>query len=300
MGLYRDIAAGRAPLADEPQDGKPDPKAALRALEEVVRALTGSGLPEAGEALYALADPAHPYFPVTSRAVSDGLDEFRRRVDLTHPFYLGVLAHGLSDRRPTGDHFYLRGDEVEETTGAKPQRHPLPAGCAPAGGWREHAEQTVADRVADRLACVVAGLPAPHPLRADADRVRAETRELLTRYSRSFRLLTGEEQGRLRMDASYEGFIPDIRPLGRPATAADVKAGRAVFELAGEGRVAGGQWPAWLLPKSEAKSSRPAFGLVVQAETGADGNVVYGVIFRHAIRAVRAAEVERIEGVERR
>ena len=40
-------------------------------------------------------------------------------------------------------------------------------------------------------------------------------------------------------------------------------------------------------------------GLIVQAETGDDGKVIYGVIFRHAIRKVAADEIERIEPYRR-
>jgi hypothetical protein len=36
-------------------------------------------------------------------------------------------------------------------------------------------------------------------------------------------------------------------------------------------------------------------GLVFQAEVGPDGTVTYGAVFRHAIRAVKASEVERVE-----
>jgi hypothetical protein len=80
----------------------------------------------------------------------------------------------------------------------------------------------------------------------------------------------------------------------------DVKAGRAVFALAGMGTVADLKLPAWLILKSEAKKEHLAYGLVVQAETDSDGKLVYGVIFRHEIRAVKADEVERIEPYDKK
>jgi hypothetical protein len=102
------------------------------------------------------------------------------------------------------------------------------------------------------------------------------------------------------MGFAKTAFIPDIAPLGRAATEADVRTGRAVFELGGNGKFADQNLPAWLLLKSESKKEYPTFGLVVQAETGPDGKPVYGVIFRHEIRAVRSDEVERIDPYERK
>lgn len=61
---------------------------------------------------------------------------------------------------------------------------------------------------------------------------------------------------------------------------------------------AAGTWPAWLLLKGSTEDD-PEWGLVVQAEVGPDGRGVYGAIFRHSIRAVRADEVERVEPVEK-
>jgi hypothetical protein len=90
-------------------------------------------------------------------------------------------------------------------------------------------------------------------------------------------------------------FIPDIRPLGRPATADDVRAGRAVFHLGGKGKLADQPLPAWVLLKADAGKKHPARGLAVQAEVGPDRAVRYGVIFRHAIREVPASEVEGVE-----
>src|SRR5205823_13400607 len=141
-------------------------------------------------------------------------------------------------RRPTGGHSYRRGDEIEDRAGDKPRRFTPPGGADPEL-WLEHVERRAADDAADQLADLVVGLPAYHPLRRDADRVLAETRDLLGRYARRFRRATYDEQQRWDVWRFGDGaFVPDIRPLGRPATAADVAAGRAVFELNGTGKVA--------------------------------------------------------------
>ena len=269
-------------------------------MRELLDALIDCDRPETDDALYALADPGHPYYPLVEWAVLAD-PEFRNRGSVwkRHPICVAVLRNGLADRRPTGGHSYRRGEDVEDRDGGK-ARWWTPLGGADPARWAEHVERRAADDAADRLAEVVVGLPEYHPLRRDADRVLAETRALLGRYARRFRRATYDEQQRWDVWRSSDGaFVPDIRPLGRPATAADVAAGRAVFELAGAGKVADIKLPAWVVPKADAKLPDAPAGLVVQAEVGPDGKVVHGVIFRHAIRTMRADEVERLEPSER-
>jgi hypothetical protein len=59
--------------------------------------------------------------------------------------------------------------------------------------------------------------------------------------------------------------------------------------------VAGITLPAWCILKADAGEKHPPRGLVVQAEVGSDGAITYGVIFEHAMRAVSAADVEKVE-----
>jgi hypothetical protein len=146
----------------------------------------------------------------------------------------------------------------------------------------------------------VAGLPEPHPLHPDADRVLTELRTTSLRYEGRLRALPWSECVRLGPRRLPVTYAPDIRPLGRPATSADVRAGDAVFELNGQGRLADVKLPAWILPKGGAEGKPAPWGRAVQAEVGPDGKVVYGAIFRRAIRPVTADEVERVEPVEGR
>jgi hypothetical protein len=288
----REVAAGtvRFPLPA-------DREAATAAVQNLVTELSDCRTPEADEALYAMANPGHAYFSVVTLGILGNADERGRTEPWTrHPYCLTVLRHLLADRRPTGGHAYRRGDEIEEWGPGKPRWWTPPGGSDPAR-WAEHVERTVGDDAADRLAQLVVGLPDYHPLRRDADRVRAETRELLGRYAGRFRPLTWSEQQRLEMWRYGEAaFGPDISPLGRPATAADVAAGRAAFHLNGAGKTADVKLPTWLVLKGRTtEDGRPVCGLAFQAEVGPDGTVTYGAIFRHGIRAVRAAEVERVE-----
>lgn len=287
LALSRELATGTLPLG--PRRGNPRSDQMLPvAVAELIEILESSELPEAGAVLAELTDPAHPIFALLLHDLL-ATDKPGDVPWAQQPFCLGILRGALTDRRPTGTQFFLRGDEVEAITRTKVSRHPVPAGAV---GWRENAEERVADRAADRLARLAVGLPEPNPLRPDADSVLAEVRSTLLRYE--FRPLTAAERGRLGVERFELTFGPTISASDRPATAVDVRAGRAVFTLDGGGRVSAGTRPGWILLK-DAADDDSQWGRVVQAEAGPDGKVVYGAVFRHAIRAVRADEVERVE-----
>jgi hypothetical protein len=321
--LARDVAAGSARIAPGSAPDESAIEAAAVALRDVVQLLIDSRLPDADAALYALADPAHPYYAPVCHAILVDPNFLRRGAAFAeHPFCLTVLSRALADFRPTGVHYYLRGDEVEESERPQARRYPRPAEPADPGAWLEHVEQRVADHAAERLSMIAVGLPAYHPLCRDADRVLAETKAILDRHARGFRPMVPAEIDRFGEVSGDSGLIFDIRPLGRPATPQDVRIGRAVFHLDGQGKAVSTTLPAWLVLKSDAhkvtaveesvspelalalalyrRAAQAPAGLVVQAEVGPDGKLVYGAIFRHGIRAVRADEVERIEPYEKK
>jgi hypothetical protein len=86
-----------------------------------------------------------------------------------------------------------------------------------------------------------------------------------------------------------------VRPLGRAATADDVKAGKAVFHQGGKGKVADLKLPAVAVLKHDENKERPPRLLIVQAEVGPDGKAIYGVITRADIRMVPADELTGIK-----
>lgn len=310
IALVRDFERGTLALARRP-DGEPDPDHAHRELASYLDDLDDHRGPDADRALTALADPAHPVRPVLLDAMLDhGRHSRPDDVWYRHPACLTVLRRALDDTTATGRHFYLRGDEIEEMTSARADRSPLPADRRDPAGWAEHAEERTCDVAAERVTDLVAGVPPRHALRRDAEPSLAALRTFLARHR--FRRLTESEVRRLDWRTSDPGYIPDIRPLGRPATAADVAAGRAVFHLNGKGKPAADP-PVWVALKGDLDAHRSAekeipkvaagtppasdvdplaVGLVVQAEVGPGGKVYYGVIFRTAIRVVRADEVE--------
>jgi hypothetical protein len=85
-------------------------------------------------------------------------------------------------------------------------------------------------------------------------------------------------------------YRPDFPPLPHPATADDVKAGKAIFHLDGQGKLADVPLPAVGIWKKTAKEREPRRGLILQAELGPDGEILYGVIERNAIRTVPASD----------
>ena len=132
--------------------------------------------------------------------------------------------------------------------------------------------------------------PPFHPLLKDADDRLAALKKMFDAHAGGYRRLNYRESHLLYLwpwDREIV-FIPDIRPLGRPATARDVARGAAVFHLAGKGKLAKIKLPAVASLKGGRKPSekrpnrmpekRPIRVLVVQAEIDPQGRKVYGVL----------------------
>jgi hypothetical protein len=267
--------------------------------ERVVRTLTAMPGPATDRALFALADPKHRYHAAAARQIRDTRptsDTFD--TNFRHPYCLAILRVAFTDTTPTGWTY----ERVEEGVVC---RHPdgsfrshfvyPPSAFPEADALRKEVDQRACDDAVEKASELLVGAPHFHPLRKDADARRAALGAFIDRYGRSLRPVLPIETARLGVRSAYPRFIPDIRPLGRPATAADVAAGRAVFHLGGKGKVAGVALPAWVVLTADADDPHPPRGLAVQAEVGPDGAVTYGVIFRADVRVVPAAEVGRVE-----
>jgi hypothetical protein len=290
LALARDLERGTRLVALRP-DGSPDPdEGELDVIRLAFDLIADPVGPEAGRALCALADPEHP----RHRAAVDyilGRDSFWN----SHDSCLALLRRALDDDTPTGRHFYLRGDEIETQVGNQSgDRARLPPDRPNPEDWAEHVEERTRDVAARRVRELVAGVPDYHPLHKDAPSALTAMKNLVDRHRNGFRRLRGPEIARLGFKVGEWAYVPDVRPMGRPAAAADVAAGRAVFHLDGEGRLIDQALPAWVVLKAGTKAD-PRQGLAVQAEMGPDGKVRYGVILRDAIRTVRADEIERVE-----
>jgi hypothetical protein len=115
-------------------------------------------------------------------------------------------------------------------------------------------------------------------------------KKALDRFPGNHRTLTSTEKMILAGNTYEVWFCPAIMPLGRPATADDVTAGKAIFHLGGGGKLAALELPARGTFKRTAKDKGTPYGLVVQAEVRPDGEILYGVIERHAVGAVPAGK----------
>ncbi len=254
------------PADDEPlQPGGAHPLAALRAL---VADLLRAEAPFAGDAVAALLAPEHPGYALARSQVEDALGGFSDDVGwLSHPACLPILRARLDEDAPAGGTYRLDGDGtlVHEVAGGGTSWSGLPEALAQVELRPRVVERrwhAAAAALSERL-----GLADFHPLRADAGAWRERLRDLLDRYR--FRPLTPAEASALR--AWQLTFAPDLPPLDRAATAADVAAGRAIFALPG------GQGPLpfeapWVLLRGDERV------LVLQAERDAAGRPVYGVV----------------------
>jgi len=263
----------------------------------MVTVLAQSRSTEGDRALFALSNPKHPYYA----AVYDGLVVRARYGDLyfpwrSHRYCLAILRRGLNDATLTDGRYAIVDDSVQGTgNGWSFSSSGIPTELQDPKSRREKAEARLCDIAAMSLGEIVAGIPFYHVLLAEPEQGVRRIKEFLNLYRDRFREMNPEEQERFGIRFMRNAYIPDIKALGRPATTHDVKAGTAIFELDGQGRIADGDQSGWLQLKSEARKEYPEVGLVVQCEVGPDGKRVYGVIFRHSVRAVKADEVERIE-----
>jgi hypothetical protein len=76
-------------------------------------------------------------------------------------------------------------------------------------------------------------------------------------------------------------YAPRFTPLGRPATAADVVAGRAVFRLDGQGQAVAMRLPATAQLLRDHDVTNAPRVLIVQAERDSEGVVHYGIVEAH-------------------
>jgi CHAT domain-containing protein/Tfp pilus assembly protein PilF len=281
--LADEVRSGQLPVAELTQAIQQQYHPTADAFCDLLEAFVHSALSEAERALEALAHPGHRFHLLARHLLlTKSVDSRDHKSLFEHPFCVALLRHALEDTSLTGVEVQVSPTEVSEV------------------------QQRVCDQAMRVLDTLVLGLPCLDPLRKDAPwkafRVlpgdQRAIAEWLDTFGRRLRPATAGEKSRLWSMYYETRLIPDLRPLGRPATAEDVKAGRAVFHLDGKGKLAEGvRLPAWLVLQKDAADEHWA-SLAVQAETGPYGEVVYGVIERRGMRRVRANEAARVEPVD--
>ncbi|MFL6201192.1 MAG: hypothetical protein ACJ76J_18635 [Thermoanaerobaculia bacterium] len=273
-----DFRAGR--IAIPPGDGFDDE------LREEVEALIDVGSLEASRALDALAEPEHPYYGAVVRQILS-VSNWEGHLWFRHPYCLRILRRLLDDTTPSGAVQILEGSHLSRIIpSVSSSSGPAPHFLATLASPRKEIQERTLDAAALQFAYVVLGAPRYHPLLEDGDERLAALKAALDRYADNFRPASRWEASLLSDYPGHPQYLPGILPLGRAATAADVAQGKAVFHLDGKGRPAALELPV----AATLKSGLPA--LIVQAETGPDGEVTYGVITREAVLTVAASEVE--------
>src|SRR5262249_49378471 len=157
------------------------------------------------------------------------------------------------------------------------------------------------DAAAEALAHVVIGLPDYHVLRKDAGQRLAALKQAFDRFAGTYRRADRRLAAALGADyaAQRPTYLPDVPPLGRTATADDVKAGKAICHRDGKSKLAKQELPALAVLKSDAKKEEPTRVLIVQAEVGPDDRVTYGVIMLHDVRSMPAGELQDVKSLAR-
>jgi hypothetical protein len=260
----------------------------LEELGEVIRELSEIDTEFADRALWALADPKHPLHRATVALLVRRTTERGDERAFWHPYWILVAQSALCDTTPTGRVYRSENERVLcEEDGSSFQM-----GYASELERAELRRQKCAERVCDRLALKLSraliGAPEFHPLRTDSEDQLAAVMEFVGRYGRRFRVISYREADWLRSGRSDRACcVPDLPPLNRAATVADIGSGDAVFHLNGKGEPAAvAELPIWVSLKDGTR------GLAVQAEIGPGGSLVYGVFFEHGMGAVPAEEVE--------
>jgi len=275
----------------------------------IVECLVTAGTPATDEALYALADPKHPYYErvalITRWAEPDNW--FEPAKWFRHLFCLKVLRAELNRKEPTGITYRIEAGRLKEIEGDDWDSWEIPAPLANAGKRKAEARERRADAAAIKLGEFVYGLPWYHPLLMDADQRLVSMRKLLDRHR--FALMTVQELRALDLDGFQNTYFrPNLGLLQRPATPADVREGRAIFHQGGRGKLGDMKLPATAVLKRDWPKKEEQDGLfegppvprvlIVQAERTPKGKVLLGIIGHNEIRTVSPEQLRDIEPIK--
>ncbi|WP_157370000.1 hypothetical protein [Zavarzinella formosa] len=285
--FVEDFRAGKILPPDDEEGGE---------LKEIVRALSHDRTPEADQALKALADPKHPLHKVVTRQLLNPRNQGSNgEIWFSHPFCLTILRQALDDTTPTGYRFSIEEKYLWRKDKSGGGGSGVPEFLSDPAVRRNEADERACDVAAEKLAGLVIGLPVCHPMFKDADKRLIALKSAFDRFAGTYRRGMDRETELFHLSTWNPVYFPVILPLDRAATADDVKTGKAVFHLEGKGKPAPLKPPAAAVLKRDEKKDPPTSVLIVQAETGPDGRVTYGVILRNEIRAIPEEELTGIK-----
>jgi hypothetical protein len=303
-GFARQVEhAGFQLPANDQTDTRDEDQPGTVALRGIIDDLVRAETPEADRALFAISDPRHPYFSIARSRVTEA--EWgayaEERAFVSHPYCLKILRSELGNRDPTGGMYRREGTKsISLSKDGTSNEKELPAALNNPKLLKDFAFERRCDRAALKLDLLVLGLPAFHPLQKDADARLKELARVFDSFQNGYRLITPLEARFLEVDSGESIFLPNLPPLNRLATAGDVKAGRAVFQLNGQGKLAPIQLPAVaFLRQPQRARRRPRPAIIVQAEIDAGGKTIYGVIGDGAARTACPEDLTDIKPIKR-
>lgn len=310
-----DVQAGKIDLPPNNQPNtNEDEQPGNVELRGIVEYLTRVDIAECNNAIGALADPKHPFYEMTAKRVLGARMWDDEAVWCSHPICLKILRKELDNTTATGRTYGIEGNSLKMfRDGSWAGSSPIPEMLADPKKRRLRAPERKCDIAAERLHELVFGFPEYHVLFRDAGERLKTLKESFDRFEGSYRRANWLEKQALGLWASDILYLPDIPPLGRPATLKDVEASKAVFHLDGKGKLTDLKLPAVAELKRRRTKKRevlvfqdlvgdarkviqeeeedPPKVLIIQAEVGPDGKVVYGTIGKGGICTRKAHEL---------
>lgn len=258
-----------------------DPGAAVAAeVLAVIADLAASPRDAARRGLEPLANPAHRFHALVAETLvaSSGVTE---GPDLVHPLAARVLLRVLDDLKPTGVTLSIEGDKLVRREGKAAVLAGIPAVLSDPAARAATVAERRCDRAAQWLGAHVVGLPVHHPLLKDQQQRLAAQHAALALWLPCLRQASDAEKDVLGGSTWIGLLIAAPKALERPATVADVTAGRALAVLGGSEVVALPSLPA---RARSADAGKDGGGILVfQAERRSDGTVVYAGLTRAGV-----------------
>ena len=290
LGLEEPLRA----LAEEIRRGPDAPSdAELEQWLRVIIAVVPFETPEVNAALEAVLRPGHSLYaalwkpwPSSSVGGPGWPGEKRMRA-----FYLKTMRVALDDTTPTKKVARLEnGKHIQEYGNGSSSFGTVPNYLKPSAAKPRTVQLRRWDEAAEGLSSYH-GLPFYDPLLLDAPQRLERLRSVFDHYRQNY---LGEvpEPNTESLFPSWPSGNPAFPLLGRSATADDVAAGRAIFDLNGQGKPAPLVLPAVARWKGGDQREQVR---IVQAEIDARGQTTYGIIDEYAIRKATPGELTDIE-----
>jgi hypothetical protein len=247
-------------------------------LTKTVSFLVDTKLPEADQALQQLADPQFKFADFVRKQVTSSRIHWHDDGPwLKHPFCLRILRRMLDDTTLTDSKYEISDGRLSVNSSNGSSSGPIPEFLQDPETRIDATNARVCDDAAEKLSSLLCFAPRFHPLFKDADERLAALKREYDRFDGKFRQLSNFERHLMKLDVWSIAYVPDIH-LAQPATAADIKTGKAIFQQQGSGKPANLELPAVAKLVKDAENNDAPYYLILQAELDEAGNTILGVV----------------------